>query len=416
MNKLVVTKYNNQTLTALLKDGKCRSLRLENEEAGSRLGNIYVGKVKNVVKNIGAAFIEIESGQMGYYSLLENKDHIFADRIQTDFFSSEDSAALLNAAPPKKRQVKAGDELIVQVARDAVKTKDPVLSCYLNFAGKYSVLTLGKPLLGFSAKIKDTIWKEKVRSQLMRLKEDSFGIIVRTNAREVSIEEIKEEVLLLKNRMQELLAKSGCRTCFTLLSESEPSYVANLRDLYAKDLESIVTDDKTCFEKMRLYLKENQPEDFKKLIFHGDETLSLLKLHSLETAIKEATNRHVWLKSGGYLVIEPTEALTVIDVNTGKYTGKKNIEDTLFKINMEAAAEAARQLQLRNLSGIIIIDFIDMALSENKNALLSFLEAELSKDTVKTVLVDMTKLGLVEITRKKVFKPFHEQQEKQLEP
>lgn len=407
MNKLIVTKWKQQILTALLSDGKCRSLRLENEETKSRLGNIYVGKVKNVAKNIGAAFIEMESGAMGYYSLQENQNHIFADTIQTDYLC----ACKDSATPAKKRIIKAGDELIVQVAKDAVKTKDPVLSCHLSFTGKYTVLTLGKTQIGFSAKIKDTIWKDKLRQRLIPLKETYFGIIVRTNAKEASMEEIEEEVLFLKQRMEELLSKSGCRTCYTLLAESEPSYVTNLRDLYAKDLEMIVTDDKSCFEKMERYLRGNQPEDLSKLKFYSDVTFSLLKLHSLETAINEATSRHVWLKSGGYLVIEPTEALTVIDVNTGKYTGKKNIEDTIFKINMEAAAESARQLELRNLSGIIIIDFIDMSLSKNKDALLSFLEAELSKDSVKTVLVDMTKLGLVEITRKKVFKPFYEQQE-----
>ncbi|MEG1145506.1 MAG: ribonuclease E/G [Clostridium sp.] len=392
MSKLVITRWENKILTALLVNGKCRMLQLEQEEEKRLLGNIYVGKVKNVVKNIGAAFIDLGNGQMGFYSLTENTNHIFADanhKIQN-------------------RQVKPGDELIVQVAKDAVKTKDPVLSCYLNFTGKYSVLTLGKTQFGFSAKIKDALWKEMIRTYLLPLKDDSFGIIVRTNAKEVSKEEIGEEILFLKERMQNLLSTAGCRTCYSVLFGSEPSYILNLRDLYSKDLDSIVTDDKTCFDEMSHYLRENQQEDLKKLEFYEDEMLSLLKLYSLETAMEEATNRHVWLKSGGYLVIEPTEALTVIDVNTGKYSGKKNIEDTILKINLEAAVESARQIQLRNLSGIIIIDFIDMSLIEHKEELLTRLEKELSKDSIKTVLVEMTKLGLVEITRKKIYKPLYE--------
>lgn len=159
---------------------------------------------------------------------------------------------------------------------------------------------------------------------------------------------------------------------------------------------------------MRRYLDKNQKADLEKLQFYQDPLLPLIKLYKLEAALEEALERRVWLKSGGYLVIEPTEALTVVDVNTGKYSGKKNAEDTILKINLEAAAGTARQLCLRNLSGIIIVDFIDMAREEHKQQLLTALEEELKKDPVKTVLVDMTKLGLVEITRKKVRKPLHE--------
>lgn len=393
MSKLIITRWNHQILTALMVNGKCRSLRLEPENEDGILGNIYVGKVKNVVKNIGAAFIDLGGGRMGFYSLSENRHHIFAD-----------PARQLSDTQPRP-----GDELIVQVARDAVKTKDPVLSCYLNFTGKYAVLTVGKPHIGFSAKIKDSLWKEEIREQLSGCLNGSFGIIIRTNAKEAPREAIEREVLALKARMEELLSKAGCRTCYSVLRENEPSYILSLRDTYTKNLEVIITDDPTCFEEMSRYLKENQPEDLGKLSLYRDNMLSLTKLYSLETAMEEASSRRVWLKSGGYLVIEPTEALTVVDVNTGKYSGKKNIEDTLLKINLEAAVETARQIQLRNLSGIIVVDFIDMALPEHREQLLTLLDKELSADPVKTVLVDMKKLGLVEITRKKVNKPFYEQ-------
>lgn len=378
-------------------NGKCRSLKLEQEESKSLIGNIYIGKVKNVVKNIGAAFIDLGGGQMGFYSLTENKNHIYANP----------------AGHTPLTQPKAGDELIVQVSKDAVKTKDPVLSCYLNFTGKYSVLTTGKPLIGFSAKIKDITWKEEVKAYLSEcfsgFPNENFGIIVRTNAREISKEEIGQEVMFLKSQMESLLSKAWCRTCYSVLRENEPSYILSLRDTYSKNLEAIITDDKICYEQMIRFLSENQPEDLDKLAFYEDRLLSLLKLYSLESVLEEAFSRHVWLKSGGYLVIEPTEALTVVDVNTGKYSGRKNIEDTLLKINLEAAIETSRQIQLRNLSGIIIVDFIDMALPEHREELMAVLEKELSSDPVKTVLVDITKLGLVEITRKKISKPLYEQ-------
>ena len=231
---------------------------------------------------------------------------------------------------------------------------------------------------------------------------------MRTNAKETTKEVIGGEVLALKQRMDELLAKAENRTCFTLLEGAEPSFILNLRDTYAGSLQSVITDDKICYEEMRRYRDKNQKADLEKLQFYQDPLLPLIKLYKLEAALEEALERRVWLKSGGYLVIEPTEALTVVDVNTGKYSGKKNAEDTILKINLEAAAETARQLCLRNLSGIIIVDFIDMAREEHKQQLLTVLEEELKKDPVKTVLVDMTKLGLVEITRKKVRKPLHE--------
>lgn len=399
MNKLIITRWKEKILTALMTDGKCRSLNLEPEDSNYVPGNIYIGKVKNIVKNINAAFIDLGGDKTGYYSLNENRKHLFTD------------SGFMEKAPTD-RPLRQGDEIIVQVNRDAVKSKDPVLSSNLNFTGKYAVVTLGKTQIGFSAKIKDTSWKEEIKSYLLSLKEKNesreFGIIVRTNAREAAKEAIEEEVLHLKHRMEMLLQRAANRTCYTLLEGMEPSYILSLRDSYSNELQSVVTDDETCFNNMKRYLMEHQKADMAKLEFYQDSLLPLSKLYKLEATLEEALDRRVWLKSGGYLIIEPTEALTVVDVNTGKFTGKKNAEDTILKINLEAAAETARQLCLRNLSGIIIIDFIDMTREEHKRRLLSMLEAEFKKDPVKTVLVDMTKLGLVEITRKKVRKPLHE--------
>lgn len=400
LNKLIVTRWKkDKILTALMTDCKCRSLSLEPEDSGSFLGNIYIGKVKNIVKNINAAFIDLGGGKTGYYSLTENMVHLHTN---VSFPSN-----LQNIRP-----LRQGDEIIVQVSRDAVKTKDPVLSSNLNFTGKYAVVTLGKTQIGFSSKIKDFAWKEEVKAYLQHLKDGlsgvEFGIIVRTNAKETSREAIGEEVLNLKLRMESLLSKAENRICFTLLEGAEPSYILSLRDTYAERLQTVITDDEICYENMKRYLQENQKADVAKLQFYQDPLLPLCKLYKLEAALEEALERRVWLKSGGYVVIEHTEALTVVDVNTGKYSGKKNAEDTILKINLEAAAETARQLCLRNLSGIIIVDFIDMAREEHKQQLLALLEEELRKDPVKTVLVDMTKLGLVEITRKKVRKPLYE--------
>ena len=182
-----------------------------------------------------------------------------------------------------------------------------------------------------------------------------------------------------------------------------------LRNTYTADLTSIITDDPQIYNSLEHYLKENDLQNLSKLRLYQDDLLPLYKLCRLEQEIDLATSRQVWLKSGGYLVIDPTEALTVIDVNTGKYSGKKLRRETLKTINLEAAKEAARQIRLRNLSGIILIDFINMENKENQKELLAFLESRLFADPVKTRLIDMTKLELVEITRKKVYKTLKEQ-------
>ena len=209
--------------------------------------------------------------------------------------------------------------------------------------------------------------------------------------------------------LKQLIKESGSRTCYSCLYKTLPSYIAGIRDSYAGGLEEIVTDCPDLYGQLKEYLETSQAEDAGKLKLYTDRLLSLGKLYSLDNALSKALDKRVWLKSGGYLVIEPTEAMVVIDVNTGKYEGKKKLEETVLKINLEAAAEIARQLRLRNLSGIIIVDFIDMEREEDRKALLAHLVEVVSRDPVKTTVVDMTALNLVELTRKKVRKPLHEQ-------
>lgn len=431
MDQLIVTKWKDRSLTALLSDGHCRSLTLESGDE-SLLGNVYIGKVKNVVKNINAAFIDLGAGKTGYFSLAENPVPLYTDELNylcsldrtenskkaetENTLDGREQSGLKNEKKPdaaafsRTRRLKAGDELLVQVSRDALKTKDPSVTCCLNFPGTYMVLTVGKPQIGFSTKIKDNAWKEKVREALLAHKDERFGLIVRTNGASASIETLCAETEVLKAQMENLFARAACRTCYTLLEQGSPPYIQSLRDAKKGTLAEVITDVPEYADRIGAWLKEEgQTEKIvPKLVRYEDENLPLMKLYRLESVLKSATDRRVWMKSGGYLVIEPTEGLTVIDVNTGKYTGKKTPAETILKINLEAAHEVARQLSLRNLSGIIIVDFIDMESKEDQETLMRTLGDELSRDPVKTILVDMTRLGLVEITRKKVRRPLHE--------
>ena len=372
-----------------MEEGRIASLDIIKKSQGI-LGNIYVGIVKHILKNIQSAFVEIGDGQVCYLSLLEATNPIFTTNN-------------------KDGNIRCGDEILVQVSREAMKTKEPVVTTNISFTGKYTVLTTGKKYLGISGKMspeEKENWKEKLSPVF---EEFPFGIIIRTNAKNVSFPMVEEELKKGRKELEQLLLFAKHRTCFSLIKEAPKQYLTQVRDLYSKDLEGIVTDDPKVYEEINHYLSFYEPENLHKLTFYQDKLLPLSKLYSLETIIKEALSKKIWLKSGGYLVIEQTEALVAIDVNTGKYIGNKKMQDTFFKINMEAAKEIAHQLRLRNLSGIILIDFIDMEKKEYQKMLLRELSLSFSKDPIQTTLVDMTVLHLVEVTRKRIRKPLWEQ-------
>lgn len=390
MNKLIITRWNGSVITLLQSGKETVQVNIEPEENQSVLGNIYIGKVNHIVKNINAAFVDIGGGQMGYLSL-SDANILFVDQRTYN---------------GKLRQ---GDEIIVQVERDAVKTKAPVLTGNLNVTGRYFVLTSGKKQIGFSTKITDQAWKQEMKSYLESRKAEDFGMIVRTNAYKVPKEELESELIQLMDSFKEMLDNAKHRTCYSLLYSSAPSYLTGLRDSLKSSLEAVITDEPDIYDAIKDYLTQCQPEDLGLLTWYEDNLLPLGKLYRIEKTMDEALGKRVWLKSGGYLVIEPTEALVVIDVNTGKYSGKKELRETIKKVNLEAAEEIGHQLRLRNLSGIIIIDFIDMEAEEDRRILMERLEGILSKDPVKTTVVEMTKLNLVEVTRKKIRKPLYEQ-------
>lgn len=378
-------------MITLLQSGReVVQMDLEPEDGRSVLGNIYIGKVKNIVRNINSAFVELGNGLMGYLSM-DAGNVLFAD------------GRLFEG------RLRQGDEIIVQVERDAVKTKAPVLTGNLNIAGRYFVLTSGKKQTGFSSKITDQSWKQKMRSLLEAVKEGNFGIIVRTNAPAAPLKELEAELFQLKETLAAVLENAKHRTCYSLLYSAAPAYLNNLRDSLQNSLEAVITDQKDIYDGVKAYLSKYQPQNTGLLSLYQDELLPLDKLYRIEKTMEEALGKRIWLKSGGYLVIEPTEALSVIDVNTGKYSGKKTLRDTIMKINLEAAAEIGHQLRLRNLSGIIIIDFIDMETEEDRKLLVEKLEEIFSRDPVKTTVVEITKLNLVEVTRKKIRRPLYEQ-------
>ena len=381
------------TVAALSEEERIVEIRLESDQGKSILGNIYTGQVENIASNIQAAFVQIGPGKRCYYPLAEAQRAVF-------------SAGRKGNGP-----LRPGDELLVQVSRDAMKGKLPALTSNLNFTGRYLVLTTGDKKFGLSSKL-----TQEDRHRLSGwLKEEAdrpdkeFGIIVRTNAADASKEEILKELEWLKSRYHKAVVQGRNRTCFSLVLETEPFYVAAVRDAYGRDLDEIITDVPEIREVIQGYLEEISPELKEKLRFYQDKLLPLYKLYRVETALDAIQKEKVWLNSGGFLVIQQTEAFVSIDVNSGKYTGKKKMEETFRKINLEAAKETARQLRLRNLSGIIIVDFVDMEDPEDEQRLLETMREQLKYDPMKAAAVDITSLGLMEVTRKKQRKTLKEQ-------
>lgn len=388
--KLVITKLDRKILTTVLEDEQVVELHCTHEEKQTEavLGNVYVGRVKNIVGNINAAFIEIARGVECYYAISENKKPIFTKKVG-------------------KKPLCIGDELLVQVSKEAVKTKVPTVSGKLEFTGKYAVLTTGDTRIGASSKLpKDE--RERLIQIAKPYSSEKYGIILRTNANGMDEEVIKAEVEKLIQEYEHVVGISQTRVCFSCLKKAPKQYLTELKNIYQNGLTDIIVEDTDLYEEIKEYLEQYQPEDLEKLRLYSDKLLPLHKLYSIEKHVENALKERVWMKSGAYLVIQPTEALTVIDVNTGKCIDKKKDDGAYFKINMEAAKEAAKQIRLRNLTGIIIIDFINLSSKDMTDELLQYLQKELKKDSVATTLVDITKLQLVEITRKKIRKPFHE--------
>ncbi len=411
MNRCVITREilrgREYLIQALFDEsGKMTEVFPELAGAGSILGNIYIGRVEKVQKNLNAAFIRIAPGQNCYLPL---KD------LAHPVFTRKQSA---------KKEIVQGDELLVQVIREAVGTKDPTVTTNLSFSGTYAVLTTGKRKLCVSAKLSKEE-REHYRRMLPESGDTDYGIIIRTNAASVPDETVLAEIGELEARCRKLIAEAGHRTCHSLLHRELPFCVRYAMDQKQKYLSEIVTDDRSVFEELcaayhispdRLMtggsvsvpVTEIETEAGPRLRHYPDEKISLSALYSIKHGIEEALRERVWLKSGACLVIQPTEALTVIDVNSGKNVTKGEAQETYRRVNLQAAREIARQLRLRNISGIVIVDFISLASREAEAELLALLKQEFREDPVPVQVVDMTRLGLVELTRKKERKPLRE--------
>ncbi len=386
-DKLLLTKYEGLVLTAKKTNNEIVEMNFEPADTGTIVGNIYVGRVENIVKNINAAFVSYAKGKTAFLPLDEAKD--LSDG----------------------RVLHQGDLVLIQIANEAIKTKPPRATTFINIVGRYAVITYGKLGLGVSSKITNSNLREEYKERFEQYSSEEYGLVIRTNAENASTDEIDKEISTLVSRFEKIKIAARTRAAHTILHVEEKNYIKELRSINFNEISQIITDDKMIYGDVAEYIKGYDEAAINKLVYI-DEDQAVLKIHGLESVLKQAVSERVWLKCGGYLIIQPTEALTVIDVNSGKCVlKKKTLKETIKKVNLEACAMIAKQLRLRNLSGIIIVDFIDMEEEEDRKELLKALKEYIETDPVKTVLIDMTKLNLVEITRQKIRKPIYEQLE-----
>ena len=380
---IVITEYKNRICALGFKQNQLEELHVDTQE--SLLNSIYIAKVKNISQNIHAAFVELYDGQMAFLPL--------DDTLNCPFITSADG------------RLREGDEIPVQIIKEAVKTKDPVVTTKLSISGAYCVVTMDKRNGGFQFSKKLSVAKKDALNETLNdfIFPSDYAVIIRTGAEQLEdFEELKVELTILISTMNDIILKSKTRTCFSLIYQGVPSYIEYLHHIAESDYEEVVTDIQTVYEALHTSYKGNMP-----IRFYND-TFPLTKLYSIESKMEELFAKKVHLKSGANLIIEYTEAMTVIDVNTAKNITKKDKDTHIFKINLEAAQEIARQIRLRNLSGIIIVDFINMENEIYHKELIQAVKKWLRNDPVPCHFVDITALGLAEITRKKAQKPVFE--------
>lgn len=387
---IIVNVGAPRTRVAILRDDQLVELLLEGEERV--VGNIYLGKVENVVSGLDAAFVEVGIDRNVFL-------HV-SDAMVTEP-SRAQMRKKMESFPPIKEVVKPGEEFLVQVTKGPVDAKGARASRRLALPSRNLVLMAdGRGKVGVSKKIEDEAERARLRELAMKTKPEGFGMIVRTRAEGADQKEFEADVKFLMKLWRSIQSKVKQEKAPALIYEDLSLVFEVLRDVFDPRVRSFIVDDKVTYDKILNLLNSLAPELRSRVkLYKEDEPIFVH--YGIEQEIERALRRKVWLPKGGYIGIDTTEALTTIDVNTGKFTSTKRLEDTVLRTNMEAATEIARQLRLRDIGGIIVIDFIDMDNPRHRRQVTAALKTALEADRMKTRIMHITRLGLIEMTRKR---------------
>ncbi len=389
MLELIIKRVEKERKIVLLENGKIVEYYEEKEEDNKNEGNIYIGVVKDIIKGMQAAFVDIgieKNSLIHLKDILEKKD---------------EKKEKPNLNQEINELIKPNQKLLVQIKKDSNEKKGARISTHINLPGKYIVLMPNTDIVTASQKIED----KQEQERLIKLVRDNLskgnGAVIRTSA-EGKEKEVIEDIQYVENKWKKILeaSKEEDKKAPRLLYKSEDIVEKMLMDLPSKGLSRVIVNDSVDYNEINKIKNENK--EYKDLQIFVKSEESIFDMYDLEQQIMKISNRKVWLKCGGFITIDKTEALTAIDVNTGKYTGNKTMEDTIFKVNKEATIEIAKQLRLRDIGGIIIIDYIDMQKEKDKKEIEELLKQELKKDRSKTQIEGFTKLDLMEMTRKHI--------------
>lgn len=426
VKKILFSSSTTQNRVAVLEEGKVVEYVVEQPDNHRILGNIYRGRVERIVPSIQSAFIDIGLEKNAFLNVADIETKLIP-KIQ-GFELSENELAKIAEENAKKEAQKAkkiddddedaeeekpfnkyaienlieeGQEILVQISKEPIGEKSPKVTTKISLAGRFSVLVPDSKNVGISKKSDGRKERKRLRKYLKQMLPENMGCIVRTIGLDVDEDLIYNELKSLVEEWDIIQAKSleGDEPC--LLYEEEDTTTQSIRDLFSKDVEEVIVDDKNVYEKIIAYLNRIAPDATNRVKLYT-KSIPLFDAYDIERDLDKSLRRKIWLKSGGYLFFDKTEALLAIDVNSGRNNSEDTLEDTVFSVNMEAAKEIARQIRLRDVGGIIVVDFIDMKNPENRAALQDRMRELLRNDSTNTNCSDLSKFHLMEITRKRV--------------
>ena len=388
-----VDEQNNKTIV-VVENGKLIEKYQENYGEERLEGNIYLGKVENVLLGMQAAFVDIGKEKNTFIHIRD-----IIPKASNETGNKNEPLNKHNI----KNYIKTGMPILVQIKKDATSKKGARVSTHINLSGRYAVLMPNSDFITISKKIEKETEKNRLLKIVKEIVPQNYGIIIRTSAKEKSEEEIKRDINNLIITWQEIVnkyEKAKKRTTFTpqLIYKNQGIIEKLIIDLIDQDLSKVIVNDEKTYENIKKVLEKIALETDVKVELKKEK--NILNIYEIQEQLEKANNRKIWFKCGGFITIDKTEALTAIDVNSGKYVGTKDLEKTIFTVNKEATIEITKQIRLRDIGGIIIIDYIDMENKEDKAKILEILEENLKKDRSKTQVIGFTPLDLLEMTRK----------------
>ncbi len=415
-SEILINVRPNQTRVAYVENGILCDLKVERKRAPTSVGSVFKGKVVRVLPGMQAAFVDIGLDRAAFLYVGDiradvDSEKYFHEEPELDATVEDFEASNLNVLEPPlletevpslqiQELVKEGQMVLVQVAKDPLGTKGARITTHISLPGRMLVYMPTLEHIGISRRISSEDEKERLKKLIESLNPRG-GVIVRTAGEGADPVTIKQDLDYLQRTWKEVLKNYDKRKTPGLVYSEIDVELRALRDLLNESVENVIVDDSKAYKKVVSFVSQFMPK-YKNKVKRFKDDQPLFDLYDLDLEISRSLGRTVWLKSGGYIVVDEAEALVVIDVNTGRFVGKKDLEDTLLKTNLEAAKEIAHQLRIRNCGGIIIIDFIDMEKEIHREKVLSALQEELGKDRARTEIITMSQLGLVEMTRKRI--------------